>query len=391
MLRDFQLKKKKNNNFASNLESNSALAGSLPEQSAGSHLSCASCCTFVKRRGLLTGLLGAGLFAGTEMLSGASSTQALAAEASSSDSLLIDVHHHVFAPDYVRELESANLAEAPARKWSLARSMDDMDKAGVTRALTSPTTPAASFGDSSTRLRVARMCNEYAAKLAQDYPNRFGFFATLPMLDVEGSLAEIAYSVDVLKASGIAMLTSYDGKWLGDASFAPIMEEINRRKLVVYTHPSSPKCCTAMQSGVPGSTIEFATDTTRTITSLLFTGAAQKFKDIRFIFSHAGGTMPFLIERLTMLPNLNAEFGKRISPEQVLQIIRGFYYDTAQAAHPGALLSLLNLVDVSQVLFGTDFPYRTSIDHVKGLASYGFSKADLGAIWFKNAQKLLKI
>ena len=101
--------------------------------------------------------------------------------------------------------------------------------------------------------------------------------------------------------------------------------------------------------------------------------------------------MPFLIERLTMLPTLNAEFGKKITPEQVLQLIRGFYYDTAQAAHPGALLSLLNLVDVSQVLFGTDYPYRTSLDHVQGLANYGFSKGDLASIRYKNAQKLLKI
>ncbi len=353
--------------------------------------SCPSCSGFTHRRGFLTGLLGAGLFAGSEMTGGPLTGQAVAAEGVVNDSLLIDVHHHVFAPEYVKELESANLAEPPARKWSLNKSMEDMDKAGVSRALTSPTTPVASFGDAATRQRTARICNEYAAKLARDYPTRFGFFATLPMLDVPASLDEIAYSVDVLKANGIAMLTSYDGKWLGDTSFAPIMEEINRRKLVVYTHPSNPKCCSGLQSGIPGSTIEFTTDTTRTITSLLFSGAAQKYTNIRFIFSHAGGTMPFLIERLTMLPTLNAEFGKKITPEQVLQIIRGFYYDTAQAAHPGALLSLLNLVDVSQVLFGTDFPYRTSLDHVQGLAKYGFSKDDLGAIRYKNVQKLLKI
>lgn len=369
---------------------NTTTPKALSAHTFGATTGCSSCCSFSQRRGLLTGLMGVGLFAGSELMGGTSSS-ASAAEGAQNESMLIDVHHHVFAPDYLRELESANLAENPARKWSLSRSMDDMDKAGVTRALTSPTTPVASFGDSATRQRVARICNEYAAKLAQDYPSRFGFFATLPMLDVQGSLAEIAYSMDVLKANGVAMLTSYDGKWLGDASFAPIMEEINRRKLVVYTHPSSPKCCTGLQSGIPGSTIEYATDTTRTITSLLFTGAAQKYRDIKFIFSHAGGTMPFLIERLTMLPTLNAEMGKKITPEQVLQLVRGFYYDTAQASHPGALLSLLNLVDVSQVVFGTDFPYRTSLDHVQGLAKYGFSKEDLGSIRFKNAQKLLNI
>ncbi len=362
-----------------------------PGSSQHKHLlgSYGACCAG-NRRGFITSLVGASLYAGIEG-AGALSSSATAAPSDTSLATLIDVHHHVFAPNYLKELESAGLAEPPARNWSLSKSLDDMDKAGVTTALTSPTTPVASFGDQATRKRVARMCNEYAAQLAIDKPTRFGFFATLPMLDVQASLDEIAYSMDTLKANGIAMLTSYDGKWLGDASFNPIMEEINRRKLVVYTHPSNPKCCSALQQGVPGSTIEFATDTTRTITSLLFSGSAQKFRDIRFIFSHAGGTMPFLIERLTMLPKINQEFGKKITPQEVLELVKSFYYDTAQAAHPGALLSLLNLVDVSQVLFGTDYPYRTSLDHVQGLTKFGFKNDELMAINYKNAQKLLKI
>jgi predicted TIM-barrel fold metal-dependent hydrolase len=348
------------------------------------------CCSKENRRGFLSSLLGIGVYAGIEPW-GVQGSNAIAAQADLLPPSLIDVHHHVFAPDYLRELQSAGLAEPPARNWSLAKSLEDMDAAGVTTALTSPTTPVASFGDSQTRQRVARMCNEYGAQLAADRPKRFGFFATLPMLDVDQSLAEIAYSMDTLKANGIAMLTSYDGKWLGDPLFDPVMQEINKRKLVVYTHPANPKCCSPLQSGVPGSVIEFATDTTRTITSLIFSGTAQKYKDIRFIFSHAGGTLPFLIERLTLLPKINSEFGKKINSQQVLELVKGFYYDTAQASHPGALLSLLNLVDVSQVVFGTDYPYRTSAEHVQGLAKYGFSKDDLLAINGKNIQKLLKI
>jgi predicted TIM-barrel fold metal-dependent hydrolase len=353
-------------------------------------MSHALCCANGQRRDFLSSLLGAAALGGAAV-GGGWTGGAVAAQDAGSTHALIDVHHHVFAPNYVKELEAAGLAEAPARNWTLAKTIDDMDRAGVDFALTSPTTPVASFGQAETRIRVARQCNEYAAQLAADKPSRFGFFATLPMLDVQASLQEIAYSVDTLKANGIAMLTSYDGKWLGDPMFFPIMEEINRRKLVVYTHPSNPKCCSALQEGIPGSTIEFATDTTRTITSLIFYGAAQKFKDIRFIFSHAGGTMPFLIERLTMLPKINPQLGKKITPEQVLELVKGFYYDTAQASHPGALLSLMNLVDVSQVLFGTDYPYRTSLDHVQGLAKFGFSKDDLAAINHKNAEKLLKI
>ncbi len=345
-----------------------------------------SCHQCAPRRNFLTGLLATGAAA---VLPGCATTSKDAPLPAQAKRALVDVHHHVWAPAFLKGLEAYKLAEPPARNWSLNKTMDDMALAGVTYTLTSPTTPAASFGDAATMRSMARVSNEYGAQLARDYPTQFGFFATLPMLDVDGALAEIAYSCDVLKANGIAMLTSYNGKWLGDKAFAPIMDEINRRKLIVYTHPSNTQCCQNLQEGVPGSTIEFATDTTRTITSLLFSGTATRCKDIQFIFSHAGGTMPFLIERLVMLPKLNPNFGKILPTEQVLPTLRSFYYDTAQASHPGALLSLLNLVDVSHVVFGTDFPYRTSLDHVKGLMAMGFSMSDLTAIESRNAQRLL--
>jgi len=345
-----------------------------------------SCVDCLPRRSFLTGLLATGA---ASVLSSCAVTPPKNASPLEAKRDLVDVHHHVWAPAFLKELESRKLAEPPARNWSLNKTLDDMALAGVTYSITSPTTPAASFGDAETMRRMARVSNEYGAQLARDYPKQFGFFATLPMLDVDGALKEIAYSCDVLKAQGIAMLTSYDGKWLGDASFAPIMDEINRRKLIVYTHPANPKCCNGLQEGVPGSTIEFATDTTRTITSILFSGTATRCPDIKFIFSHAGGTMPFLVERLTMLPKLNANFGKVLPSDQVIPTLRRFYYDTAQASHPGALLSLLNLVNVSQVVFGTDFPYRTSLDHVKGLMGMGFSLDDLTAIESRNARRML--
>jgi predicted TIM-barrel fold metal-dependent hydrolase len=345
-----------------------------------------SCNHCQPRRSFLTGLLTATAATVLPSCATTSKDAPLPAEAKRA---LVDVHHHVWAPAYLKELEARKLAEPPARNWSLNRTLDDMAKAGVTYSITSPTTPAAGFGDPATMRSMARISNEYGAQLARDNPSQFGFFATLPMLDVDGALAEIAYSCDVLKANGIAMLTSYNGKWLGDKSFAPIMDEINRRKLIVYTHPSNTQCCQNLQEGVPGSTIEFATDTTRTITSLLFSGTATRCKDIKFIFSHAGGTMPFLVERLVLLAKLNANFGKILPSEQVIPTLRTFYYDTAQASHPGALLSLLNLVDVSQVVFGTDFPYRTSLDHVKGLMAMGFSMSDLTAIESRNAQRIL--
>ncbi len=207
------------------------------------------------------------------------------------------------------------------------------------------------------------------------------------MQSIDDSLREIEYSLDVLKADGIGLLTSYGDKWLGHASFAPIMDEINRRKAVLYTHPTVANCCRNLVADTPPSVIEYGTDTTRSIVNVVFSGTAHRCPDIRFIFSHAGGTLPFLTERLIHMPMLNKKLEAQV-PNGVLYELKRFYYDTAWSAQPYALSSLLQLVSVPQVLFGSDYPYRTSEDNIKGLIAYGFSAADLATITRGNAVNL---
>ena len=120
----------------------------------------------------------------------------------------------------------------------------------------------------------------------------------------------------------------------------------------------------------------------------MFSGTADRCRDAQFIFSHAGGTLPFLTERLVRLPIQNPALQKRV-PRGVLAELRRFFYDTAWSAHPMALTSLTKLVPASQIVFGSDYPYRTGEDHVKGLLEYGFSAADLRAIESQNALRLL--
>jgi len=244
------------------------------------------------------------------------------------------------------------------------------------------------FLDDAGARKLARECNDYTAKLVTDSKGRFGMFAVMPMPYVEGTLQEIGYALDTLKADGIALLTSYGDKWLGDPAFTPVMEELNRRRAVVYTHPTTANCCGNLIPDVPDSIIEWGTDTTRTIASLVFSGAAARFHDMRIIFSHGGGTLPFLTERFLRLPMANKNLASRV-PNGVEAELKRFYYDTAQAAHPYALASLTRLIPVSQIVFGTDFPYRTAIDHVKGLTDYGFSANDLQSIDRDNALRLL--
>jgi predicted TIM-barrel fold metal-dependent hydrolase len=253
----------------------------------------------------------------------------------------------------------------------------------------SVSTPAVKFLSGEAARKLARECNDYAARLMADHPGRYGSFAMIPLTDTDGSLREIAYALDTLKADGIGLMTSYGDKWLGDPSFLPVMEELNRRKALVYTHPTMANCCVDLVKTEPPVMIEFGTDTTRTIADIIFSGNAQKFRDIRWIFSHAGGTMPFLIERFVRNPLLQPS-AKPTVPEGTLAELKRFYYDTAQTSNKAAMSALSAIIPVSQIVFGTDFPYRTSIDHVRGLRESGvFTDAQLMEIERDNALKLL--
>ena len=307
---------------------------------------------------------------------------------------IVDVHHHVSPPQFITALSKYKLGERPMFNWTPGRSIEDMDRAGVALSITSITTPGVWFGDNREARDLARACNEYAAGLAQQHPGRFGTFASLPLPDVDGCLKEIEYAFDVLKVDGIGVMTSFGDKWLGDPTFAPVMAELNRRKAVIYTHPTVANCCRNLLPDVHYSVVELTADTTRAIANLIFTGTTTQYPEIKFIFSHAGGTVPFMYQRLTRYPAFDraAGLGKNIEakvPGGVLPALRAFYYDTAQAAFPMAMEPLTKLVSSSQILFGTDFPFGTAADHVKGLTECGFTPTQLTAIHRENAVRLM--
>lgn len=302
----------------------------------------------------------------------------------------VDVHHHLFPPDYraaIARMGGGNLAA-----WTVEQSLAEMDRGDIAASLLSVSPPGIWFDDPARSLALARMVNDYGAGMARNHPGRFGLFAALPLPDIDGSLREIEYAFDTLHADGIGLMTSYAAgggdKWLGDAFFAPVWQELNRRKAVVYTHPNTPACCQNLKDEVGVGSIEWATDTTRTMASLLFSGSAARYPDIRWIFSHGGGTTPFLVSRFVRQEQEMKEREARL-PKGLMYELKKFYYDTAQANHPGALAALLALAPVSQVLFGTDYPYRTAAEEVAGLSARGFAPADLLAIERQNAVRIL--
>lgn len=348
------------------------------------------CGCAIGRRRFLSGLLTAGAAAALPGLGSSSVRAAAAMAAATTTAERIDTHHHFFAPGYVKALDEKGFASPIVKNWSLAKTLDDMDKAGVATAILSATTPQVDFTDAASARRLARESNEYAAELRARERGRFGSFAMLPMQSADDALAELAYALDVLKADGIGLLTSYgNNKWLGHPDFAPVMDELNRRKAVLYTHPTVAPCCIDLLPNVPPTVVEFGTDTTRTIVDIVFSGTAARCPDVKFIFSHAGGTLPFLTERLLKMPVLDKSLLPRI-PNGVLPELQRFFYDTAWTANRWALPSLLSLVGTPQVLFGSDYPYRTGAANIAGLIEYNrFSAAELRAIGRDNALRLL--
>ena len=322
---------------------------------------------------------------------GALAASGLAPAAEADKARRIDVHHHISPPPWLAALKKAKLDSPPVNNWTLQRSLDDMDKGGVATSIVSVTQPALSSFGAQEAAEVARASNEYARRLTQDHPGRFGVFALLPMPHVDETLKEIAYSLDVLKCDGVGFMTSYEDKLLGDKAFAPVMEELNRRRATAYTHPNDPACCVNLTTGVPTGAIEWATDTTRTIASLIFSGASAKYQDINFIFSHGGGTLPSLTDRFTTWVVSNPAFKARgFTGANVMAEIKRFYYDTAQVANPINMAALSKMVATSQIVFGTDYPYRTAVDHVKGLASI-FNSGELKMIERDNALRILPL
>lgn len=293
----------------------------------------------------------------------------------------VDVHHHLLPPSFGDAI--GQKVTGPLAGWTPEKSFADMDQAGVAMAITSmPRTPAIR------NPAIARRVNEYSASMKRTYPARFRFWAEVPLPDVDAAIAEAAYALDHLGADGIAVATSYGNKWLGDPAFGPFWAELNRRKAVVFTHPLSNQCCANLQPGIGDQIIEFGTDTTRTLASLVFSGTSQRYPDLRLIFAHAGGTMPFLIDRFRFQardPQYAATLPRGVDSE-----LQRFYYDTAQAATPEAIGALMKLVPASHVLFGTDFPYRTSAEDVAGLAGCGLHAGDLQAIARQNTLTLLR-
>jgi predicted TIM-barrel fold metal-dependent hydrolase len=322
------------------------------------------------------------------------------------DAHVIDCHHHFASPAYLKALGpkeghiprgfTTNLTwvhGTTTTEYSPAKDLEENTRQGVATAMLSCTTPGIWFGDPEETRHLARDMNDFGAKIVSDYKGHFGLFALLPLPVIDDSLHEIAYALDTLKADGVGILTSYGDHWLGDPIFRPVFDELNRRKALVYVHPTDAPCCGDLIPGIASGAVEWETDTSRTIFSLLANGAATRYSDIRFIFSHGGGTMPSLVERFGVGGPDNVADNLAHTPEMNSRLyhLRRFYYDTAQSTNPVKMTGLKMVVGSSQIVFGSDHidPMSPGIEkHLQGLQKCNLSAQELKAIYRENAERL---
>jgi len=262
----------------------------------------------------------------------------------------IDTHTHIVPPDYGawlrrRGVEAGGL---PIPEWSVDAALDVMDERKVRTSIVSVSTPGVHFGDDREARDMARAVNEYAGNVAHNHPDRFGFFATLTLPDVEGALAELAYAFDTLEADGVVLLANTRGEYLGAPDHAPLFDELNRRSAVVFVHPA--QLPGPVAPGIPPYAVDFLLDTTRAATRLVQSGTMQRCPNIKVILSHAGGFVPYAAHRIAVTT----------SPTDVgggLAQLKRFYYDVALSSSPAALPSLLAFAAPDHILFGSDWPH----------------------------------
>ncbi|MCP2259989.1 putative metal-dependent hydrolase, TIM-barrel fold [Streptoalloteichus tenebrarius] len=270
------------------------------------------------------------------------------------DHARIDVHHHLLPPEYVRWLRSRGVRDAGGRDlpdWSVERALDLMGQQSIATAVLSVSTPGVHLGGDREARDMALRVNEFAAECVRDRPDRFGFFASVPLPDVDGALDAVAYAFDELSADGVVLLANNRGTYLGAEEFEPLMAELDRRAAVVLVHPAELPGPPA--PGIPPFAADFLLDTTRAAVNLVRQGVPGRHPRIRFVLAHAGGFVPYAAHRLAL--SLVPETGR--DPVGLLEDFRSFFFDTALSASPVALPSLLAFARPGHVLFGSDWPF----------------------------------
>lgn len=302
-----------------------------------------------------------------------------------------DLHHHIVPDFYVDEMKKMGISVAGIKwpTWNAKASIKMMDRFHIEKAFVSLSTPGIFFENVEYSQNLNRRCNEYIAAMMQEYPARFGGFGSVTLPDVPSALLEAEYALDTLKLDGLALMSNVNGYYLGDTAYKPFYEEMNRRKAIIYVHPSE----------VPGKIDHlflnplylWQNDTTKAIIDFIHSGYHKQYPNIRWIFSHGGGIIaplfPTLIESLQKEnPNIVEELN--VWKQQV-------FLDTASKAFDDQIPYLLEFSDLQHVVFGGDIGWGNKMavsELEKGYVAldvkYGLTAQQIEDIFMGNAKRL---
>src|ERR1700735_4825357 len=283
-------------------------------------------------------------------------------------SLTVDLHQHAIPEFYWQASNEDGDAAGgitPPR-WSLDGAIAYLDEAGIDVAVPSISTPGVHLGDDAAARILARRVNEYLAGIKHDRPDRFGAFAALPLPDVEGSLEQIAYALDVLELDGVSIFTNAGGTYLGDSRFDPIFTELQRRRAVVFVHPTASPDPIAHTLGLPDTLLDYPVDTSRAIAKLHYSNTFARTPDVKYVFVHAGGTIPYLASRFAIIDEMDAIPGAQ-ERGAFADVLPRLYWDTASAFSDPVLHMLRSVTGLGNVVFGTDYPYPLDDISIGGL------------------------
>ena len=281
--------------------------------------------------------------------------------AASSARKCIDIHAHYLSDGYRAALLRHGAAGSesdglPAPMWSVDSHLEMMSKLGIERSFLSMASPHCFFGDEGEAIELAREFNEFGAEIVDQYPDRFGLFATLPLPTVEHSLVEIDYAFDKLRAVGIKLPTNAGGIYLADDKFSPILDMLNSRRAIVVLHPVRPAVDARVPRNTPVAVVDYLVETTRAVSDMVISGMIDLYPNIRWIIPHGGALLPSLVDRLIgMTPLLQMKSSRKLP--DIRATFAGLYYDVAGFAVPNQLLGLLQMTGVDHILYGSDYPY----------------------------------
>ena len=307
---------------------------------------------------------------------------------------LIDFHHHVIPPMLSKALTdslgSGGTVGLQMPSWNKDGMLSFMDDNSIRTAVASVAVNVSS-GDAAATVRMVRESNDFLAGLVHDRPDRFGGFGLLPLPYVEDSIAEIDRILDDLGLDGVLLSTNYTGIYLGDPAFDAVFDALERRGALVFVHPTASPDAVAHTLGIPDFVIDYVADTTRAIARLHYSNTFARTPSVRYIFSHAGGTVPFIVQRFDLLDATHAVSGGEIRGDASGQF-RRLHFDTALAYQEPVLSLAADVIGIPQLVFGSDRPY--SMDRAAAAAT-AINSADYlstearAAIGWQNAQRLL--